>query len=71
MSNGKNKTQFSSLFHKTYTTRFVDRNISPLIDEEVVHLTCENDKTVSKYPGGSRYMKNVYTTMSRYQNITA
>ena len=66
MSNEKNKTQFSSLFHKTYTTRFVDRNISPLIDEEVFHLTREDDKTVSKYPGGNRYMYNVYTTMSKY-----
>ena len=77
MSNDKNKTQLISLHldqwttDKTYVTRLVDTNLSQVIDEEVFCFTCEDDKTVSKYPGGSRYMHNVYTTLPKYQNITA
>ena len=32
-----------------YATRLVDRNISHIIGEEVFCLTCEDDKTTSKY----------------------
>ena len=76
MSNDKNKTQLISLLldqwtTDKYVTRFVVRNLSQVIDEEVFHLTCEDDNVVSKYPGGSRYMYNVYTTLLKYQNITA
>ena len=76
MSNDKNKTQLISLLldqwtTDKYVTRLVAINPSQVIDEEVFRLTCEDDNTVSEYPGGSRYMFNVYTTLLKYQNITA
>ena len=55
MSNDKNKTQLISLLQNQWTTdkyatRLVDRNLYYVIGEEVFRLTCEDDKTVSKYP---------------------
>ena len=55
MSNDKNKTQLISLLldqwtTDKYATRLVDRNLYYIIGEKVFRLTCEDDKTVSKYP---------------------
>ena len=55
MSNDKNKTQLISLLLNqwtidNYATRLVDRNLYYVIGEEVLGLTCEDDKSVSKYP---------------------
>lgn len=38
-----------------YASRLVDRNIYYVIGEEVVRLTCEDDKTVSSYPEESLF----------------
>ena len=55
MSNDKNKTQLISLLldqwtTDKYATRLVNRNLYFVIGEEVFRLTCEDGKTVSKYP---------------------
>ena len=73
--NDKNKTQLMSILldqctTDKYATRLVDRNLSHVIDEEMFHLSCK-DASCFQYPGGSRYMYYNYTTLPKYQNITA
>ena len=46
----------NTLSSNRYIRYQVLHTLSHVIDEEVFRLTCEVDKTVSKYPGGSRYM---------------
>ena len=77
----KKMTQFISLLldqwtTDKYATRLVDRILYYVIGEELLRLTCEDNKTVSKYPEEILFSSQEVQilelySLPNYQNITA